>query len=153
MHARALLTSTRQGATDYLDADLHDPDTILKQAPQTLDFAQPIALILFGILGHVTDDDQARSIVGRLLAPMPSGSYLALYDGTDTDPAGVEAQENYKRSGAVAYTLRSPERIARFFDGLELVEPGVVPVSQWRPDSSGELAPLVHAYGGVARKP
>jgi S-adenosyl methyltransferase len=156
VHARALLTSTPQGVTQYVDADLHEPDRILEAASKTLDLAEPVALMLLGILGHVTDDDEARSIVKRLLGALPSGSYLAVYDGTDTNPAGVEAQERYNRSGAVPYRLRSPEQIAGFFDGLELVEPGVVSVSRWRPDpaeAAGGAPAAVDAFGGVGRKP
>jgi len=156
VHARALLTSTPQGATDYIDADVREPDEILKAAPRTLDLARPTALMLMGILGHVIDDAEARSIIERLLAALPSGSYLALYDGTDTDKAGVETQDRYNQSGAVPYRLRSPEQIASFFDGLELVEPGVVWCSQWRPDPAdavGGLPAQVHAVGGVGRKP
>ena len=155
-HARALLTSAPEGATDYIDADLHDPDKILEAAGATLDFGKPVALMLMGILGHVTDDDQALSIVRRLLGILASGSYLALYDGTDTNPAGVEAQERYNQSGAVPYKLRGPQQIAGFFDGLELVEPGVVSVSHWRPnpaEAAGGLPAHVDAFGGVGRKP
>jgi hypothetical protein len=155
-HARALLTSTGEGRTAYIDADLHDPDKILEGAAQTLDFTQPVALMLMGILGHVIDDDEARSIGKRLLDALPSGSYLALYDGTDTDKAGVEAQEEYNKSGADPYRLRSPEQIAGFFDGLDLVEPGVVSPPQWRPDPAapnGDLPMEVDAVGGVGRKP
>jgi hypothetical protein len=155
-HARALLTSTGEGRTAYIDADLHDPDKILEGAAQTLDFTQPVALMLMGILGHVIDDDEARSIGKRLLDALPSGSYLALYDGTDTDKAGVEAQAEYNKSGADPYRLRSPEQIAGFFDGLDLVEPGVVSPPQWRPDPAapnGDLPMEVDAVGGVGRKP
>jgi hypothetical protein len=155
-HARALLTSTPQGATAYVDADLHDPDSILQGAAQTWDFSQPVALTLMGIMGHVTDDDEARLIVKRLLDRLPSGSYLALYDGTDTDKVGVEAQERYNQSGAIPYHLRSPEQIAGFFAGLELVEPGVVSCSRWRPepaDAGGDLPAEVPAVAGVGRKP
>ena len=112
--------------------------------------------MLMGILGHVMDDDEARSIVKRLLDALPSGSYLALYDGTDTDKAGVEAQEEYNKSGADPYRLRSPEQIASFFDGLDLVEPGVVSPPQWRPvpaAPNGDLPMEVDAVGGVGRKP
>jgi S-adenosyl methyltransferase len=156
VHARALLTTTPEGATDYVDADLHDPSTILEAAGKTLDFGQPVALLLMGILGHITEDDEARSIVKRLLDALPSGSYLALYDGTDTDPVGVAAQDHYNQSGAVPYRLRSPEQLAGFFDGLQLVEPGVVSVPRWRPDPAdtrdGQPAE-VDAFGGVGRKP
>src|SRR4029450_3819738 len=90
----------------------------------TLDFSRPVALMLMGILGHVGDDQEVRSIVRRLLEPMASGSYLAVYDGTDTDPAGGEAQDQYNRSGAVPYYLRSPERIGAWFDGRGVVGRG-----------------------------
>ncbi|HEY5989455.1 MAG TPA: SAM-dependent methyltransferase, partial [Streptosporangiaceae bacterium] len=156
-HARALLTSTPEGATDYVDVDLRDPDKILEAAAATLDFTQPVALMLMGILGHVTDDDEAQSIVKRLLDPLPSGSYLVLYDGTNAfSKAFEEAQRQYDESGAVPYRLRSPEQIARFFDGLELVEPGLVSCPRWRPDpadSNGGLPAEVDALGGVGRKP
>jgi hypothetical protein len=90
-HARALLTSTPEGATAYIDADLRDPDTILEHAARTLDVTQPIAIMLMGILGHIADDDQARSIVKRLVGGVPSGSYLTMNDGTDTSHEVVEA--------------------------------------------------------------
>ena len=156
IHARALLSSSGEGRTAYVDADLHDPDKILDAAAETLDFTRPIALMLMGILGHVTDDDEARSIVKRLLDALASGSHLVLCDGTDTNPAGVAAQEQYNRSGAVPYRLRSPAQLTGFFDGLELVEPGVVSVSRWRPDPAdavGGLPAAVDAFGGVGRKP
>ncbi|MDT0345486.1 SAM-dependent methyltransferase [Streptomyces litchfieldiae] len=153
-HARALLTSSPEGATDYIDADVHDPDRILDAAAKTLDFSRPVAVMLIGILGHVQDCDEGRSIVARLLEPLPSGSYLALYDGTDTDEVYVTATATYNGSGGVPYNLRSPERIASFFEGLDLVEPGVVELSTWRPEASPLGAPRpVPAWGGVGRKP
>jgi O-methyltransferase involved in polyketide biosynthesis len=156
-HARALLTSTPQGATDYVDADLREPDQILEAAARTLDLGQPTALMLMGILGHIGDYDEARSIVKRLLDAVPSGSYLALDDGTDViDKAAVEeAQGAYNQSGAIPYHPRSPEQIAGFFEGLELVEPGVVSCPRWRPDPQpgGGLPAEVDAFGGVGRKP
>jgi O-methyltransferase involved in polyketide biosynthesis len=151
-HARALLTST-QGVTAYVDADLHEPDTILEAAVRTLDFSQPVALMLMGILGHF-DYDEARSIVKRLLDPLPSGSYLALNDGTNIiNEKFAQAQEIYNRSGAVPYHLRSPEQIAGFFEGLELVEPGLVSCPQWRPDAADGPPEELDAFGGVGRKP
>jgi O-methyltransferase involved in polyketide biosynthesis len=156
-HARALLTSTPQGVTAYIDADLRDPDTIVKAAAQTLDFTQPTALMLMGILGHIGDHDEARSIVKRLLDALPSGSYLALNDGTNViSTAFAQAQQRYNESGALPYHLRRPEQIAGFFDGLELVEPGLVSVPRWRPDptdTSGDPPAEVDAFGGVGRKP
>jgi hypothetical protein len=156
-HARALLTSTPEGATDYVDADLRDPDKILEAAAATLDFTRPVALMLMGILGHIADYDEARSIARRLLDPLPSGSYLALNDGTNViSKAFEQAQEGYNQSGAVPYVLRSPEQIAGFFEGLEMVEPGLVSCPRWRPDPAdpgGHLAAEVDAFGGVGRKP
>jgi O-methyltransferase involved in polyketide biosynthesis len=151
-HARALLASAPEGATDYVDADLRDPDAILDAAARTLDFDRPIGLMLLGVMAHISDDE-ARSILKRLVDALPPGSHLVLSDGADTDPAREEAHRRYNSGGAVPYLLRSPERIARFFDGLELVEPGVVSVSQWRPDPSPSGPPAeVSTYGGVARK-
>jgi len=157
-HARALLTSTPQGVTDYVDADLREPAKIVEAAARTLDFTQPVALMLLGILGHTGDYDEARSIVRRLLAALPPGSYLALNDGTNVINKAVveEAQRRYNESGAVPYHPRSPEQIAGFFEGLELLEPGVVSCPRWRPDpagASGGLPAEVDMFGGVGRKP
>jgi hypothetical protein len=154
-HARALLTST-QGAIAFVDADLHDPDTILDAAARTLDFTRPIGLMLLGVLGHVDDDDEARAIVKRLLEALPSGSYLTVCDGTNViSEAGVEAQRLYNESGAVPYRLRSPDQIAEFFEGLDLVEPGVVSCPRWRPDAAELAAGALEMdqFAGVARKP
>jgi hypothetical protein len=154
VHARALLTSAPEGATAYIEADIRDPDTIVHEAAKTLDFTQPTALMLMGILGLVSDYNEVRSIVSRLMEALPADSYLALYDGTDTDPAYVEAIRRYNEgSGAVAYTPRSIEQITRFFDGVELLEPGVVPVSRWRPESDPRReSPEVACAGGIGRK-
>jgi hypothetical protein len=140
VHARALLTSTPGGVTDYIDADVQtgeDPGC----CGADIGFTQPTALMLLGILGHVVDYDEARSIVNRLMDGLPSGSYLGLHDGTSTSAATIEAYRQYNESGAAPYILRTPEQIARFFDGLELLEPGLVSVPLWRPDvtSSGPL--------------
>ena len=154
LHAQALLTSTPEGACDYIQADIHDPEAILVQAAKTLDFTRPVALMLMGIMGLVGDFDEALSIVTRLRAALHPGSYVAAYDGSDTDPAYVKAITGYNaRSGAVPYTPRSPAQIARFLDGLEVLEPGVVSVSRWRPDP-GPWAdvPEVACAGGVGRK-
>jgi hypothetical protein len=152
-HARALLTSTPQGATDYLDADLRDPEEILRQAAQTLDFSEPVALMLMGVLGHVKDDGEVRSIIKRLMDAMPSGSYLALCDGTNTSPEMVAAQDQYNESGALPYYVRSPERIATLFEGLELVPPGVVRVTDWLTEIGPHEIRHAECFGGVGRKP
>ncbi|MGH4017431.1 MAG: SAM-dependent methyltransferase, partial [Pseudonocardiaceae bacterium] len=134
-HARALLTSTPEGATHYVHADLRQPERVLDAAAETLDFTQPIALILNNILGHIIDDDEAYAIVNRLLDALPSGSYLLLNDGTNViaGEAFDEAIRLWNEAGSAPYRLRTPDQIARFFDGLELVEPGVVSCPLWRP--------------------
>ncbi len=157
-HARALLTSTPEGVTTYIDADLHEPDTILQAAARTLDFTRPVALMLMNILGHIGDYDEARSIVKRLLDALPSGSYLAHCDGTNViDKAAVDqALQTYNESGAIPYYPRSLEQIAGFFEGLELLEPGVVSCPRWRPEHTGAggvLPPELDEFGGVGRKP
>lgn len=154
VHARALLTSSAEGATDYIDSDLREPDKILDGAARTLDFTAPIALMLLGILGHIADDTDAQSIVTRLVGALPSGSYLVVSDGTDTSEQVIEAAQIWNASASPTYHLRSPEQIARFFDGLDLVEPGVVSAPRWRPEP-GESGPTPERdlYCGVGRKP
>ncbi|SDO57242.1 O-Methyltransferase involved in polyketide biosynthesis [Streptomyces sp. cf386] len=154
-HAEALLTSTPEGATDYIDADLREPEAILEQAAKTLDFSQPVALILLGITAHITDDT-VYGIVGRLVDALPSGSHLVLCDDTEVlNPQAMrEMIEQWNEASDNPRVNRSPEELARFFDGLELLEPGVVSVSRWRPSASGDQAPdEVDDFGGVARKP
>lgn len=154
-HARALLSSTREGATDYIDADLRNPAAILERAAKTLDLTQPVALMLLGITAHVTDDS-VYELVGRLLDALPSGSHLVLCDDTEVlNPEQMRAMiEQWNEASDNPRVNRSPEQLARFFDGLELVEPGLVPVSRWRPTETGAQAPAeVDDFGGVARKP
>jgi hypothetical protein len=152
-HARALLTSSPQGVTDYIDADVRDTDRVLHDAARTVDFSQPIALMMLGILGNIEDYDEARSIVKRLVDAMPSGSHLAVADGTNTSHA-VREGARVSSEGGRSYALRSPAEIARYFDGLELLEPGVVSTTRWRPEPAGSgLPPEVDGYCGVARKP
>jgi O-methyltransferase involved in polyketide biosynthesis len=152
VHARALLTSTPQGATDYIDADVRDPDAILAAAAATLDFTRPIAVMLLGILNFVVDDSQAESIVRQLVDAVPSGSYLVIsHPTTEVHREAVErATEMWNASGAAPMTTRGPRQIARFFDGLELLEPGIVTCSQWRPDGN-DTTPVTE-YSGVAVK-
>jgi hypothetical protein len=136
VHARALLTSEPPGVTEYIEEDVRDPEAILAQAAKTLELTRPVALMLMGIMGHIVDDAEARSILRRLVTGLAPGSFLVLRDATDTSEAFAEAQRFYNRTGAAPYRLRSPERITRFFDGLELVEPGVVSPLQWRPEAT-----------------
>jgi hypothetical protein len=158
-HARALLTSTPEGACDYIDADLREPDRILEAAGQTLDFSQPVALMLVAILLHITSDEEAYAIVRRLVEPLAPGSYLVIVHDT-ADIHGEEirtAMRFFMEQGGEPLVARSREQITRFFDGLELVEPGLVTTSRWRPEPkpSGEPedAEEVAQYAGVARKP
>ena len=152
-HARALLTSAPKGATRYLDADLRDPGRLLGQVADRLDFTRPIALMLMGIMGHFEDYLQAREIVDQLVRALPSGSYLAMYDGTDVDEAGTEAMRRYSKSAPIPYVLRSPQQIAGFFDSLEPVEPGLVPPTRWRPADGDPTDDRDAGLCGVARKP
>ncbi|GCB51713.1 hypothetical protein SNL152K_9069 [Streptomyces sp. NL15-2K] len=156
-HANALLTSTPEGKTAYLDADLYDPDAVL-EAAGTLDLSRPVALMILNTLGHVADYEQARDLVRRLMAGLPSGSHLVISDSTATSEGMIAASAAYNASGAVPYHVRGIEEIAGFFDGLELVDPGVVQVTRWRPEPSDSANPAdpavsVDAYCGVGRKP
>ncbi|MCT2589433.1 SAM-dependent methyltransferase [Streptomyces sp. N2-109] len=153
VHANALLTSHPDGVTDYISADLHDPAAILAGARETLDLTQPVALILSGVMGHVADDGEARETVQQLMAGLPSGSYLSHSDGVDENPENTAAQDDYNDSGAIPYVLRTPERLLTFYDGLEFVDPGLVRVTHWRPETDPALAPVVAQFGAVARKP
>jgi hypothetical protein len=151
-HAQALLTSTPEGVTNYIDADLHEPEKIVEAASRILDFDQPVALMLMGILGHIQDYEEAKSIVRTLQAALPSGSYFVHYDSTDTDAALKQAQQGYDDTGAVPYVLRSPEQITAYYEGLELIEPGIVSCPLWRP-APGTTPEPTDVHGGVARKP
>jgi hypothetical protein len=156
VHARALLTSAPEGVTNYVQADLHDPGTILAEAAKTLDFSQPIAITMLGIMIFISDDGEAKAIAKRLIDGLPSGSYLVMshttnaIHGARTD----EAVRIWNRAGSVPMVIRSPEQIAGFFAGLELLEPGVVPVSQWRPDPDSAGADhAVDEFCAIGAKP
>ncbi|MFE2507369.1 SAM-dependent methyltransferase [Streptomyces naganishii] len=155
VHARTLLTSTREGVTDYIDADVHDPDAIVERAAATLDFTRPIAVMMLGILNFVLDTGEARDIVRRVMAAVPSGSFLVLTHPTfDADLGGegnVAAMEFWNANATPPITARSRAEVAAFLDGLELVEPGLVPCSQWR--AGGDLPAAVPQFGAVAVKP
>jgi len=151
-HSRALLEgTTAEGVTTYVHADYHEPDRILAEAQKALDFSQPIAVMFMGVMGYEPDLGVVRSLVGRVMAGTAPGSYLVLWDGTDTTRAVVEGAEKLAQSGGVPYILRSPDELATTFEGLEIIEPGLVPISEWRPGDES-VAPI-EAYGAVARKP
>lgn len=156
VHARALLSSTPEGATAYIEADVRDPDKILQAAARTLDFNQPIALMLLGIVNFIVDDQEAHAVVKRLLDALPSGSYMAMVQPThelDSERA-AEVTRRWNQSGGAPIRPRSRQELASFFEGLELLEPGVVSSSQWRPDPARSGTPIpVSNYCGVGRKP
>ncbi len=151
-HARALLVGTEEGSTDYIHADLREPEAILEAARHRLDFAQPIGLMLLGVLGHI-GDEEVYAVVRHLVEGLPPGSYLTLYDGADTNPAGNEAIQDYNEKASSPYRRRTPEQIAAFFDGLELMSPGIVPCPRWRPESTTATPRESDTRGGVGRKP
>ncbi|MGW3169491.1 SAM-dependent methyltransferase [Streptomyces sp. NPDC001153] len=154
-HARALLTSTPEGRTDYLDEDLRNVDAILEHAAKTLDFSEPVALMLLGVVIFIGEDEDPYGLVRRLTDRLPAGSHLVL-SHTVTHPAMPHVDEAVKfwnEHGTPKLTQRTPEDVARFFDGLELLEPGVVSCSRWRPeDDHGGEPEEVAMFGGVARK-
>ncbi|MEW2250036.1 SAM-dependent methyltransferase [Streptomyces sp. NPDC058733] len=154
-HARALLTSTPEGVTDYLDEDLRNVDAILEHAARTLDFSRPIGLMLLGVVIFVGDEEDPYGLVRRLLEALPSGSHLVL-SHTVTHPEMPDVDEAVKfwnEHGTPKLTQRTPQDVTRFFDGLELLEPGVVSCSRWRPDGTGGPEPEeVAMFGGVGRK-
>jgi SAM-dependent methyltransferase len=156
VHAHALLTG-EPGTIDYLDADLRDPEGILASAAQTLDFDQPIALILLMTLQFVHGDDDPYAVVKTLVDALPSGSYLVISHPARDDETGIAnaATSRYNEKVSTAMVRRTPAEILRFFDGLELVEPGLVGLGEWRPEVVQATHPrkLSPALCAVARKP
>jgi len=152
-HAKALLTSKPEGACAYLDADLRDPEKILAQAADTLDFSQPVAVMLFTILQFVTDDE-GGAIVNRLMESFVPGSFLAIsHPASDIDAEQhTEMVRRLNQSVAEKVALRDRAGVTRLFDGFELVEPGVVRAPEWRPDSEIEAKSPAVLWGGVAVK-
>ncbi|MFI0409965.1 SAM-dependent methyltransferase [Actinomadura sp. 3N508] len=153
VHARALMRGTTpEGVTGYLDADFHDPQKILDEAANVLNFKEPIAVMFMGVLGFCQDYPTAKQVVADTMAGVPSGSFLVLWDCTDTSEAARRSTEKYAESGTVPYNLRSVEQLGGYFEGLEMVEPGLVTITRWRPDEGDDEPEHVHGYGAVARK-
>ena len=155
-HAQALLTSSPEGKTDYIQADLRDTATILEGAARTLDFSQPVAVFLIAILHFVQDADDPYGVVARLLEALPSGSYLVIcHAASDIDAeASAEMTSRNNQLSSATITPRDRDQVVRFFDGLEIIPPGVVPISQW--GVSGDITPAVGGlvgYCGIGRKP
>jgi O-methyltransferase involved in polyketide biosynthesis len=153
-HARALLRSTQEGGLAYLDADLRFPDMILAEAAKTLDFKQPVAIMLLTVLQFVPDEE-AYEVVERLTSACPPGSYLAIsHPASDLEPdRHNEMVRRMNESMAQKVTLRDHAGISRMFGGLELAEPGVARASEWRPDNEGQRATPTVLWAGVGRKP
>lgn len=155
-HARALLVGRAPGTTDYIDADLRDPELIIREAAQTLDLTQPVGLLLVMVLHAISDQDDPHRIVATLMDALPSGSYLAISQWV-ADEAGQEGEtavaELSRGMSHQQYNARSKAEIARFFDGLDLVEPGLVYVQDWRPDPQDITGADPILGAGVARKP
>lgn len=153
VHARALLVNTTpEGVTTYVDGDYHEPELIVSDARNVLDFTKPIAVMFMGVLGYVEDFAEMRSIISRVMDELPPGSYLVLWDGTDTGEAVNEGSEKLAESGAVPYHLRTLGQMAECFEGMGLVEPGLDPITHWRLDKDVEID-QIDAHGAVARKP
>jgi hypothetical protein len=156
VHARALLTSSPQGATAYIKADLRDPGTILKEAAATLDFSRPVAVMLLAILHVIPSTDDPWAVVGRIMTALPSGSYLVIsHPASDIHTAQIaEMTKRFnQRLGNVVSAGRTREEVARFFAGLDLVEPGIVSAPQWRPAAPQSGSADDPTYVAVGRKP
>jgi hypothetical protein len=152
-HARALLTSTPEGATAYVHADARDTEKILQDAGELLDLSQPVAVMALMVLQYIPDDADPAQVMGRLMDAVPAGSYLTISDTTsDIDPDRVASATGRlnTRMGPTRLTLRSRDQLAGFFGALDFVEPGLVPLPQWHAEA--DPAHIIPAYAGMARK-
>jgi S-adenosyl methyltransferase len=154
-HARALLTSSPEGATGYIQADIRNPGLILAKAAETLDFSQPVAVMLLAVLHLITDAQDPARIIATVMDAVPAGSYLAI--GHHTADIYPELREFAARMSELnpdfPATLRSRQQVTGLFTGLDIVEPGIVQISKWRPESDLEAHAAAALWGGVARKP
>lgn len=155
LHARALLRGAAEGATGYIEADLRDPAPILRAAEQTLDFGRPVAVLMLAVLHFVTDAQDPAAVIAAYMDAMPPGSYLII--GHHTGDIYPELHEFARRMSelnpAFPATLRTRDEVTRLFAGLDLIPPGVVQISRWRPDSELDEATAAALWGGIARKP
>ncbi|MGH3193284.1 MAG: SAM-dependent methyltransferase, partial [Streptosporangiaceae bacterium] len=153
-HAHRLLRSTPQGATSYIDGNLAEPGPILDAARQTLDFSEPVAVMLFGILHFFSDADDPRSLLDQFMTPLAPGSYLAI-SHLASDVHSEELDETFRRLTEAmreSVILRSHDEVVSLFGGLDLVEPGVVQITRWRPEPGSSAPPESMAWSGLARK-
>ncbi|GIE02050.1 hypothetical protein Adu01nite_34000 [Paractinoplanes durhamensis] len=152
-HARALLTGTVSGATAYLDADLRDTKQILREAATTLDFSRPVAVMLIAVLHCIPDEDDPAGIVQQLVNALAPGSFLVLsHPAIDIHRGVRKAAPRMNQLMQTRLTFRSHEQVASYFDGLELLDPGVVRVPDWRPAAEADRANPAAVWGGVGRK-
>jgi hypothetical protein len=151
VHARALLGEAGSDEqVTYLQADYYEPEKIIAAAADSLDFTRPVAVMFMGVMGYEPDLTVVRSIIDRVVAATPSGSYLVFWDSTDTTPSVVEGAKRLVESGGDEYHLRSQDELASVFTGLDLVEPGLAQITAWHADDDSDQT---DAFGGVARKP
>jgi hypothetical protein len=153
-HTRSLLTSGPEGATDYLEADLRQPGSILTGAARTLDLGQPVAIVLMAVLQFVMDEEGPGDVIAELMDAVPSGSYLVVsHPASDLDAAAMrELAERLNRLMVQRVALRSRAEVTRFFDELDLIEPGVVRIPEWRPDAPADRGIPSTMWGGVGQK-
>jgi hypothetical protein len=155
-HAGALLTSAHAGTVSYLDCDLRDPDTILEAARQRLDFRAPVAIMLLLVLHLIPDSDDPWQIVGRLVDAVPPGSYLVVShpaNDLDAPAAAAVARRVNQRMQGTSMTLRGRAEVSRFFDGLDLLPPGLVAQNHWPDPAARYDEAHIGGYGAVGRKP
>ena len=154
-HARALLTSSPEGRCAYIDADIREPEKVLNTAAEVLDFTEPVAVVLMAVLQFVPDEDDPHGIVRRLMAAVPAGSYLVISHPAADIQAAAMAGMARSLNALMAQRVkpRSKDAVTAFFDGLDLLEPGVVRCPEWRPDRPQDAAGKSTMWGGVARKP
>lgn len=158
-HARALLTGTDEGHTSFVDSDLRDTEQVLSEARRVLDFEQPVALMFMGTMGHFPDLEEALGLVRTYVDALPTGSFVAVCDGVLSDTVELDPEEVaeftkiWEGGVTLPYVPRSVEGFTQFFEGLELVDPGVVSVTKWRPEpvEVGKVRDLPQ-YCGLARK-
>jgi hypothetical protein len=154
VHARRLLEGSAEGATTYIEADARDPEGILREAGRTLDLRQPVGVMMLAVMHFVPDADDPPGIVARVMDGVAAGSYLTLSEATrdvDTERITQAAGAFNEQRVAARFVPRTRAEIMRYFEGLELVEPGLVPLPEWR--GAGKVKEWIPAYGGVARKP
>ena len=154
-HARALLTGATEGATEFIDSDLRDPARVLERATELLDLKRPVAVSIIGTLGHVSTMKEALEIVQAYMEPLPSGSFLVVADAVLPDEgSAADALDEWNKEAALAYRGHTPAEFASYFEGLELLEPGIGLAPLWRPEPMqlGQ-APDTDMYGAVGRKP